>query len=390
MKIIFKLLFGFLALIIIISCSHITTKQSDYILNLELEKADTAITLSQILADDYEFILLETGPECIIGSVSKIHITCKAIYVLDAFMSKRLYKFDRDGKYLFSFGINDSLGGNYSKPYDFTYDRVNGHIYILEAGNYVLKYDENAKFLNAVNIVDLGYSAFLLEKMEKGFAFISGQFEDDLILTDEKFHKTESYFPFENNSMDKVLISPIQNINDSIIVFRRFLNDQIYRLEKDKLIPHVDLDFNHTYPSALFEKSTSRNAFNKVLQDSEVSVLKLYFETTESVYFTFSVKNKPYLGFYNKLSDQLKYSSLAYFTNDVTFDYRSSYVIGTFEDKFVFYVQPQNLIDGLETDSIKFGNSVYYEKAMEMSRLLNGKSNPVLLISGIKDLKQKL
>lgn len=385
MKSVFKLLSYLLSFLFFVSCSGIPEEQPDYILNIDVVDIDTSMILSEILEDDYEFVALESGPEYTMGNISKVHITNDAIYVLDAFMSKTLYKFDRQGNYIFSFGKSDSDGGSYSTPFDFVFDEDSKHVFILESGNYILEYDENGHFLDAVNIVDLGYSAFLFEKTKTGFAFISGRTEDDLVLANNKFQKIKSYFPFENNSLDKVLINPIQNIEDSIVVFMRFLNDQIFRIERNNLIPHVYLNFNHSYPPALFKENIRKSEFDKVLKDSGVSVLKLYFENAKSICFTFSIRNKPYLGFYNKVSNQLKFSSYAYYINDITFDYRSSYVIGTFENRFVFYVQPQHLMDGLNRESEKYMNSTSYLKAMEISKSLSSRSNPVLLIAGVKD-----
>lgn len=95
---------------------------------IDLNNADSEVSLSII--KDIEYIKLETKSEALIGEICKVKFFHDKIYILDNSVSKNLYIFSLDGKFVnkirnFGEGPNEILS-----PYDF--DISNNELVILD------------------------------------------------------------------------------------------------------------------------------------------------------------------------------------------------------------------------------------------------------------------
>jgi hypothetical protein len=376
-------IFSFI-LLIYNSCTNKTTTKPDYIIDIDIKKANSEVVLSEIIDDDYKFIKLETNDNCLIGRISKVVFTEEAIFVLDNHIARSLFMFDRNGKFISTIGKIGEGPGEFSHPTDFIIDNTNEKILILDMGVRILEYDIKGNYLKTSKLTDNGYSATLFEKTNSGFAFISGGKNDNLILSDIKFNQESSYFPFRNRNLNKILISPLQNIENNLTIYRQFLNDTIYKIEEGKPLPHIFLNFNNNYSTDLFSLNITKNKFSKILKNGNSCIIKLFLENTESVFFAFGGSNNFYIGYYSKITNQLNFSSMNNYVNDISFDKKSSYVVGTTEDKFIFYVHPNNLLEGVEKNKETYSETDQFKKALSASQDLTKKSNPILLVARLK------
>jgi len=362
------------------SCESNKTELSfDYKINLNTQLVHDNLQLSDIIQPGYRFVPLESNDEILIGNISKVICFNKYIYILDAYAGGVLAKFTEDGHFVSKIGSKGDGPGEYLFPLDFTIDKQNGHIYVVDQGVTLIEYDQNGKYLNKRKFADYEFSGIQVDKNIDGFTFISGDKDDNLILTTNDLYRIKSYFPFKNKNINKLLVSPLQRMSDNTIVYRRFLNDTVFKIVDGHLYPHIILNYNNNFTEDLFSLNITKNKFNKILKNGNSCITKLYFESDVSVFTAFSSSDNLFLSFYSKESDSVNIFNYGNFINDITFEKRSSYVIGTNEDEFIFFVQGNNLIEGLNKNKEKYEKTDNFLKALKLSKTINQRSNPILL-----------
>ena len=99
-------------------------------------------------------ILLETDKSCLIGSVSKMRVYDNYILILDRLIAKSLFVFDKEGHFIRKIGNIGQGPGEFARPYDFTIDKENKTIYILDGSlQRINKYDiTTGTFIHAINL----------------------------------------------------------------------------------------------------------------------------------------------------------------------------------------------------------------------------------------------
>jgi len=90
---------------------------------------------------------LETRENCVIGNVTKLIETDDRFYILDSRSAKRIFAFDKSGKYLFTIGNNGKGPREYLIPSDFCVDMINNYILIIDAEKKILMFDLNGNFI---------------------------------------------------------------------------------------------------------------------------------------------------------------------------------------------------------------------------------------------------
>jgi hypothetical protein len=90
-----------------------------------------SLNTSQVI-DTIKFIPLETNDNNMIGSVSKIIKYDDKYIIMDNKMAKKLYVFDKEGKFLYSIGRSGKGPGEYSRLMDFTVDEKEGCLYLID------------------------------------------------------------------------------------------------------------------------------------------------------------------------------------------------------------------------------------------------------------------
>jgi len=110
-------------------------------IDLDKLKTDTTIHTSEIFKK-VKTIILETNKDNLIGRINSFQVFKDTIFILDSDRSKGLYLFNMNGKYLRKIGSVGQGPGEYNKPIDFTIDKINRWIYIVDfSGGKILKYD---------------------------------------------------------------------------------------------------------------------------------------------------------------------------------------------------------------------------------------------------------
>jgi hypothetical protein len=99
-------------------------------------------------------IRLEETDYAVIGRINNMQVFDNYIFILDSDKAKKLFIFDKNGKYLRQIGSLGQGPGEYIELTDFCLDTINRGIYILDSSKDILhKYNfDNGKFISSINM----------------------------------------------------------------------------------------------------------------------------------------------------------------------------------------------------------------------------------------------
>ena len=372
--------------LILTSCHKSISEENEMeVINISLKETENKLKLSSIVKQN-SWITLETTDSCLIGRIDKIKTTKDFIFVLDKFSTRSLYVFNRKGEFLNSIGTNGKGPGEFTFPFDFTIDENRKLVFILDNGNRVLHYTYNGSYIESKNLIS--FTASSLEKTDKGFAFISGDRDDNLILTDSDFVRKNSYFPYVNRFVDKTIIHPIQEFNFNYF-YRRNLCDTVFFIKEFAISPNTYINFGSKSFSLIHNQEIIENDIEKWLRN--YCILRHYYETQTHIYIVFIYENNPYINVYSKQNEKSILYDYKTYINDISYDQKSSYVVGIdeFSNSFVCIVEPYNLIDSIKRvieQSDKEEES--YNEVLTITQKLTNTSNPILLLLEFNDFDE--
>ena len=240
---------------------------------------NTTIPLSEI-TEEITSIKLELTDESVINPdiVKKVLLYDSLVFVTE---SEQLLIFDIEGKFIRSIGSKGQGPGEFVFIKDFTFDKKNKIIYIVNNSNQIISYDLNGNFLKVLTLTNLNngqilsldylnnelllFSESIIEKQNeenenlKCFHSIIYKVNNELQFVDSCFVRDEywgisrgygsNYFLTCNSSAVYLyyhdLFSLITNIAPSLSQHKkpdkRVLLDTLYRFEGNQLIPELKL-----------------------------------------------------------------------------------------------------------------------------------------------------
>jgi len=381
------------------SCSFPDKKINNYekeftplIIQINEEDIKNNIKMSDFI-NTFRLVKLETTQQSLIGGFKKIIEYKGRIYIHDRFSAKTVFVFNSNGEFLFKVGTLGKGPGEYPYPGDFTINKVAGEVYILTHGK-IIHYNLEGKFQKET---PLNFPALKIEYTGPDFnAFIGGGQEDKLIICDDHGRKITSYFPFDKiNRMS--LWNPLQSFRDSIFLFRSFLNDTIYRLEKDFIYPYRIIDFGNKAFSARHIKQLSEMQKDNIIKApylyDYMTRITSYYESNKFIYFTLWYKDILHLVYYSKVTKNKIVYPRKNFNNDITFTNTSPLIYSVNDEgEFIYLIQPYEIIDQLNEIKLSSNYNQWdevkknrFQQMLDFTEVLDETSNPILMIAKFKD-----
>lgn len=106
------------------------------------------------LSSDIRYLKLETRPECMIDQVMKVLVDNNLVFVHShSNPAGHLFIFSNSGKFIRQIGKQGRGPGEYSSVHDFTIDRENKKIYLIDSMGKLFVYDYSGKCLKTEKIV---------------------------------------------------------------------------------------------------------------------------------------------------------------------------------------------------------------------------------------------
>lgn len=365
------------------ACQNDPPPPKSDLLKIQLSPTSKGKTLFSDLVEAYEFVPLETTEASTVGRAQKLRISGDRVFFFDMLSGNKLVVFSREGQFLYAIDTKGKGPGEYEFLLDFTVDEKNNRLYLLDNGRSIVVYDLDGNFIEE-RLTGI-YSGNFVEKIPGGFAFIGGNKFDNLILSSGDLREQNAFFPYQERSIELMILNPIQPIENGQVIYRRHLYDTIFAIKDFSITPHAVLDFGEytiTYPELLEADVTDINGYVE-----DYCTVFHYLEAEGHVLVRFSYKNEAFYGLVDKRTQHVLTFSYEDFVNDLTFEKRSVFV-GTDPETgaFLYLVQPYVLKDALASDEIDEAErkSTAYQRVEAMADTLTDLSNPVLMMVHFK------
>lgn len=284
-----------------------------YVVDVDSMKSRGILYLSEVFTK-VRTVILETNNDVLIGNISSVQIYNDTIFVLDINKARGLFMFDKDGRFLKRIGNVGKGTGEYINPNDFTIDKQNKHIYILDTrAQKILKYDLNSGlFLGSTILADDKYRSFNIQVV-KGVMYADAFYYSDIasacllqeidmtsgdrtrsLLKSSEYNKSinDMYFSGKGVFFDRNQESPkfIKNFMDTVIALD-YLNVKPYLTLKSKdMLTQTDLE---KMQGSIDDKIQALFSMPKIYD------INTFVSTKHLIYFECMQQNRKKCFFYN-------------------------------------------------------------------------------------------
>jgi hypothetical protein len=258
-------------------------------------------------------ILLEETDYAVIGNVYSMQVFDNYIFILDRHKAKKLFMFDKKGKYLRQIGSFGQGPGEYISISDFCLDTINREIYIHDASKrMLLKYNfDNGNFIQSTNIRHIGHCHYVTYFNNKIYANIL--YDENLLIE----------FDIETNMNKKFLNADKYNYgwNEN---YHTPYNFFISKLDSPKFVEHlmptiISIDETGMYPyltvesddwvkksdilsKEQLEKEELLDQYTLLIRKGRVFQIQNYMEYGDYIYFEYNRGRNIFFVVFNKVN----------------------------------------------------------------------------------------
>lgn len=313
--------------------SPITTNPNVEIINIDDGIYKEKISFTDIFSPP-QTILLETKDECLIRDIQSMEVFHNHIYILDD-KENRLYVFDLKGRFLYQIGSAGGGPGEYIQISDFTIDRENSVIYVLdESADKIHKYNlKNQEYISSIKVRKNGRQHFYLQ-----FVNHKLYINDTAIDEQSPKHLLKCVNP-ETGELEKLFLDskeynlgwnlPLRNYHnfffgkgtDAPKYIEWFMNT-IVSLENGEITPAYIIESNDFATSdevnnliEAYRKNHNSYDFGSINSSGKIYHIENFVESDKLIHFRYEKSGEKYHLFYNK---ETKISEL---TDNLTNDY---------------------------------------------------------------------
>ncbi len=356
------------------SCGKIDSRK-DTNNEVQITISSDKLKLSNLVAE-MEIVPLETNENCLVGNISKLMFYDNKVFILDRFVSKGLFVFDAKGRFLYRVGKVGRGPGEFNTPIDFTIDWNKKELLILDNPSRLIFYDITGEYKGkTIDLLRDKGGTFSIVKTKNGYATIAGSREDHLKLLDNNFNYVNSFFPFLNPDIDGgIYPNPLQVVDDDLVLYRKYCDNTVYRIEKDTILPYKRFVF--PFGNIKYQDLKSDTNFKEI--KNSYFLIKNFISSSNQIYLVFRKKQDYYIAFFGSKSSKIKAFKFSNFENDITFDsYCSVFGIDRTNNRFIWGSSPERI-----NKAIKEKNIILKENSPLKG--LNAEDNPVLLFTKMK------
>jgi len=266
------------------------------------------IKLSDI-ADDVQYIPMETNPECLIAKGYTIVPTKDYFFIADG--EKPLFVFDRDGKFVRKIGAIGKGPGEFQNCNQFHIDEEKEEVYIFNQNKEFIIYSWDGKYISTV---ELPHRAMLYHISSHGdftfFEFLMGPnsslyrvyFTDrDLKLTGDISWEQEIVATYSLS-----VGTQVWNCDDEILARIEFC-DTIYAIDRSLISPKVYLDFGSIRFRTEMLAVNDPKSFVKAVDNHVLNYSLATINVSWGI--RFSLEQKTHLGLLNPDNQELVFAS---------------------------------------------------------------------------------
>lgn len=204
-------------LFIIVACNenNKSINTAKYEIDIDTVKNDGIANISSYFKS-VKPIILETNENNLLRSIDAIQVTDDFIFILDRFY-KRLYCFNKNGKFIRTIGNLGSGPGDYTSISDFTIDNSN-NIYILDKmSNKINLYSFSGEYVFTISLKNLEGSFGHIQVTDK---FLYLDYQPNIISKKANSPLLLEIDKVSGNIIDKYLLASEYNFGFQLISFK--------------------------------------------------------------------------------------------------------------------------------------------------------------------------
>jgi hypothetical protein len=293
-----------------------------------VEKEDT-IKMSSIFKK-VNTIILEDHEYAIIGAINAIQVFEDYIFVLDTWSAKKLFVYDKTGKYVRQIGSLGQGPGEYMGIRDFCFDTTSKEIYLLDDwSKKVHKYNlYNGKYINSIKLpTDVTYSfiAYSGGKIYSSICHYDKEKSDNRLMEiDVKTGEYKEYLSAEkyNQGWNQLLTSQrnfFASKTEPLKYVELYMNTVI-AISTDSIYSYLTMKHKDWVKKEDLILAEGQD-FPIVQQKGKCEGIHNYFEWQDNIFFQYGHGlNFPPSVLYNKKNEELHHYK--YLKNDLLFENR--------------------------------------------------------------------
>lgn len=296
--------------------SHLVPNDSILIIDLDNAYKRKLCFLSSLMKD-VQIIPLECNDNNLIGRISKIAVHDEQLFVLDKSFANSLFIFNKNGSFVRKTGNSGKGPGEYVDISDFTIDRLNNIVYILDShsqrisrfsastGEYISSVRIKNDFIRSYRIQLVGNKMYADAFMPSGFtrqSFLLREInmengEQELFwMSSSQYNKgwNELYFNKQNEFVQD---------NDVTAKYCQTFMDTVVLITSTGVTPYMAIQSKDLLTNKDLERSSGKPAnerFNSLLIGNKILGINNLLEFGNYIYFEFMRGNAVYTVLYDK------------------------------------------------------------------------------------------
>ncbi len=352
-------------------------------ISIKFSQAKSKIKLSDIvIKESFEVIPLETKENSLIGNIDKVVFTDDYIFVFDWLSSRAIFQFDTSGNFIRKIGKQGQGPGEYLMIYDF--DVYNNKLIVLDMGYKLIYYTLEGEYVNQTELKDF-VTGKLISLNKDLLAFnTTGSEPYELTIATPKGEVKNQYLPKLKLRKPLGINSLYKTANRTY--FKTTYNDTVYKiLESGNMISDYYIDYgNKALKIKEFEGLANADQKLKKNLYKYCNTVSL-FDNNNFRYLTFTYNNELWINIHNNRTNTNILTKKENIENDITLE-KSSYIIGTKNNKFVFLVQPQDLLLELSHNKDNTYSNEYVNRIKKIikEKEITEEDNPILVLYTFK------
>ncbi|TKG94746.1 6-bladed beta-propeller [Puteibacter caeruleilacunae] len=365
--------------------------------NTQHQKKDLpTIHLSEVYqSEDYynifksfKYIPLETTPECLIGNIEKIEMLDDHLIIFDRFVTKKIFVFNINGKFITTLGERGKGPGEYSMLSDFDISPDGKSIFLLDRGpRRIMQF--NNKFEHIKTFAYDFYTSRFLNLGEDNFLFFNGVMNNKKV-SDKNYRFFQWSYPngeihkqFQaNNILDKIRanferIRPYENK----FIYHPFLNDTIFEVGDSSVNPLFRVTLEGETPTAKdFKHCKDHREFGSILRKKNYPRLKSFRFTDNIIILRYTINQMGYQSIIDRKN--FSYKNIRYISNKRCLD--GPMFIGSGKDFLISLIHTPSLLNWYNSKTRKNPDYFKLPENQKILRNLKEENNPVLVIHYLK------
>lgn len=264
------------SILIIAGCSE---KKSDSRI-IEFKDTSSSDLFFTEIVEEIELIPLETYPECIIGQSTELVVLDDSYFVVDKMTNQKVFRFDREGKYLNTIGRLGRGEGEYIGFNDF---KIKDNRAIIQSSyeTMLLFYDLTGEYIDKQSF---DFDSMQFQPLDEGYLFYTGYGMGDdvprLIYVDKSGNHIESYLLETPKVIHMGELYPVFSLHGSSIFIRETYNRELYKFDENSKSLASEYEFNlgkYAISDEFFKFSDSFKAM-EFLFEREFAIINRFIE----------------------------------------------------------------------------------------------------------------